>query len=492
MTPALAALLLTLTSTGTLSSETYRSAVIVGVNESFEADQPTLEYADDDAARYYEMFAPLFDRVELLTVLDDDSQDVFPAAAQVARSPDAATLRDTIDRLDDAAAVARVAGRRTELYFVYVGHGRVEGGEGEVKLLGGALDRTNLTALVLDKRTHDRTHVIIDACNAYHLVNARGETEARGGRVSKDFDDAFEKFVESQTVDSFPTVGVVLSTSGAGQTLEWSRLRGGVFSYEVRSALTGAADADEDGRLDYTEVEAFLASANTEVPELKGRPKVFVRPPKIDRRAALLAHDGTLPAIELPPELDGHYVIEDDRGVRYAELNKALGYKVALRLVPRARYALLTRDGGELWRVEAPTGVVRPPMPLGDVVRPALERGGEAPPGLFAEPFGPAYVDGFRARARLTIEKPVDETSYRPIVGWVATSVAVLCGAVAVWQGVRAGQEYEDYRATNSAVIKAQREASVRSHRGRATGFGVAAGVAASAAVGVFVWDFVD
>src|SRR6185436_207625 len=95
-------------------------------------------------------------------------------AAAKAEAPDPARLAAAVDRAARAAAAAKAAGRRTELYFIYVGHGRVEGGEGEVKLHGATLTRSDLATLVLERAAHDRTHVIIDACNAYHMLNARG------------------------------------------------------------------------------------------------------------------------------------------------------------------------------------------------------------------------------------------------------------------------------------------------------------------------------
>lgn len=468
----------------------HRSAIIVGVNDAFESEQPTLRYADDDAARYYEMFAPLFDEVALLSVLDEESQQIFAEAASVARPPDARTLRETVARIDERAASARRAGRRTELVFVYVGHGRVLGGEGQVKLLRGALGRTALTQLVLDKTTHDRTHVIIDACNAYHLVNARGSEAVV---ATERFDDAFERFVDAQSIDRYPSVGVVLSTSGAGATLEWSRLLGGLFSYEVRSALTGAADADENGVVDYTEIEAFLASANVEVPVQRGRPKVYVRAPRIERGAALLVLSDRLPAIELPAELDGHFVLQDDRGVRYAELNKALGYTVSLRLVPRGAYALMNADGGELWRIEAPQGTMRPPLPLDDVVRPSLERGAPMPAGLFAKPYGPEFLVGFLANARLTATTaPPARSTLRPVVAWSALGVAALLVAGATWQGLSAGSDYERYESTSDRTERDRLAGAISAKRRRAAGLGIAGALIGSAGIGVFAWDFVD
>ena len=52
-------------------------------------------------------------------------------------------------------------------------------------------------------------------------------------------------------------VGLLLSTSSARESHEWSGFESGVFSHEVRSGLYGAADADGDGRVSYAEIAAF-------------------------------------------------------------------------------------------------------------------------------------------------------------------------------------------------------------------------------------------
>lgn len=467
-----------------------RTAIVVGVNEPFDASQPVLRWADDDAARFFELFAPIVDHVELLTVLDAESQPLHPEAAAVARPPTPAELARALDRAAERARRARSEGRRAELLFVYTGHGRVRGGEGEVKLLGGALARTELTACVLASDDHDRTHVIVDACNAYNLVSARGPD----GVETASIDAAFDRFVEGQSIERFPSVGFVLATSGPGASHEWSRFRGGVFSHEVRSALAGAADASGDRRIDYVELEAFLAAANRHVPEPKGRPKVFVRAPAIERGLAIVelpASEAVMPSLELAPSLAGHLWVEDDRGVRYAELHKAEGHAVALRLVPRASYALWSGDG-ELARFDAPVGRVAVSGPL---VARAVERrargDGDGPPGLFTEAFGPRFVDGFRASLeRLApVGGPEDEGPRLGLVGAVAGGVAAVALSGAIWQGLVAEDRYAAYEGT---LVRAERDAlaaDVEASRHRAIGLGITAGVAAVVATIAWLAD---
>jgi caspase domain-containing protein len=470
-----------------VEARTVKSAVIIGVNEPFEQAQAALRYADDDAARFWEMLSPDLDEVELLTILDPESQKLFPEAAKRARAPDRANLLGALDRAFARAKAAKASGARAELYFIYTGHGRVSGGEGEVKLHGGALTRSELTDRLLKSAVHDRTHVIVDACNAYHLLNARGP---EGAAITAQFDEAFERFVEEQSIDRYPTVGVVLSTSGAGATHEWSRYQGGVFSHEVRSALSGAADADQNGRIDYTEVEAFIASANLAVPELKGRPKVFVRAPPIDRAANLVEGGAKTVRLELPEALAGHYWVEDDRGLRYAELNKAEGHRVLIDLVPRARYLLVRSDGAEVAHFEGPAGLLRLPVPL-DIKAPDPERmmraRGEDPADdlhVFEEPFGPRFVAGYRARldAAAVTRLPVEEgPSISEIGGFAAGGVALVALAGGILESRRAAARFDDYWNAGDAGMKDAAGQHVDRYRRYAVGFYVAAGVSAVA-----------
>lgn len=469
----------------------FRAAVVIGVNEPFDDTQERLRFADDDAARYAELLAPVVEHLELLAVLDADSQALFPDAARAARVPDEAGLEAALERARARARGARTLGRRTELYFVYVGHGRARGGLGEVRLHEGSLDRDELTRAVLEDRTFDRKHLVVDACSAYLLVNARGEDG------EADVDAAFARFLEAETLDRFPDVGAVLATSGAGPTHEWSRYQGGVFSHELRSALTGAADADEDGRVEYVEVEAFLSAANLEVPRLAGRPRVFVRSPRIERGAALLALDGGLPRLELPEALAGHYVIEDGRGLRYAELHKEPGYVMALRLLPDHSYALKDAAGARLMRIERGQGHARVLLPLEPQPPDGEARGDEAPPGVFASAFGPRFLAGFEAQWQASLQAQHSRRPARP--GWVRpTGSALLAAAgfaalgLGIWQGRVADARYADYSSAFGAAERNAAGAEMRAARDRAAGLFVGAGVALSAAAGLLIWDLLD
>ena len=62
------------------AKEVRRYALIVGVNQApVESHMQALQYADDDAARHFELFEHVAVKTALLTVLDGETQQfVFP------------------------------------------------------------------------------------------------------------------------------------------------------------------------------------------------------------------------------------------------------------------------------------------------------------------------------------------------------------------------------------------------------------------------------
>src|SRR4051812_43237331 len=67
-------------------------ALIVGVNKSIDADAPLLRYADDDAARYLDLFRALGARSYVLARLDDNTRRLHPQVAAEAMPPVKAEL----------------------------------------------------------------------------------------------------------------------------------------------------------------------------------------------------------------------------------------------------------------------------------------------------------------------------------------------------------------------------------------------------------------
>ena len=70
----------------------HRSAIVIGSQRTVRGSQAILRYADDDAARFYEILEPQVNDLQLLTVLDEESQQLYPHAAAIARPATRAEL----------------------------------------------------------------------------------------------------------------------------------------------------------------------------------------------------------------------------------------------------------------------------------------------------------------------------------------------------------------------------------------------------------------
>lgn len=246
-------------------------ALIVASNRSADLSRPPLQYADDDGAKYQALFAAAVgsEHTILLTELDADTARLFPSLAAEARLPTRASLLGAAAEVARSAAEARQAGRRVRLYFVFAGHGDVEAGRGVLQLADGSFDSEDLATLLREVDA-DETHVLLDSCNSFFVVNPRKP----GGRRF-----ATPKAAAASLARRLPGVGVFLSTSAEAEVYEWSELQSGIFSHAVRSGLLGGADADGDGRITYEELAAFVETASADIKNPLFRPKVFARGP---------------------------------------------------------------------------------------------------------------------------------------------------------------------------------------------------------------------
>lgn len=260
------------TSAGTEDSslEPRRFAVIVGNNRSLNGRRPDLHFADDDAARYFEILTTLAPgRSYLLTRFDRDTSRLFSSARSQTRSPTRLELERLGAKLRQQVKAAQREGRDTELYFVFAGHGDVAQGEGFIELADGRFRSRDLEAW-LSQIPFTRAHVILDSCNSFFMLGVRKP----GGRHFATSEDA-ARALSSR----LPNVGVFLSTSAEGETFEWSEIQSGIFSHVVRSGLLGAADANADGAVSYMELAAFVDTATRDVRNPNMRPHVFARGP---------------------------------------------------------------------------------------------------------------------------------------------------------------------------------------------------------------------
>lgn len=397
------------------TKETRTYTLIVAYNGSVDEGVQPLKYADDDGARYYETFSHLTDETTLLTVLDADSQRVFPELAPRTRPPTRAELEEAVEDLARKLDADRAAGIHAEVYLVFTGHGNIdETGEGYLSLADGKLRRSDLYRDVIRPLDADYTHLIIDACHAYFMVQSRGGGDWRDDRSGQTHDEEWRAYLQSkptkteQTSALSSTVGVILSTSGTAEVHEWSKLRAGVFSHQLRSGLLGAADVNADGKVEYIELEAFLAAANAGVTNPKAKISVFARPPAQDQRRALvnLSDFEEATFLELPRDMHGRYHVEDARGLRYADVNLSATHATTLALLRGpvdGRDYYLRREDEELASVPLATETIDAGglqfAAVEDMARSSVEESFRA--DLFSTPFGPGFFSGYVAsRAR--------------------------------------------------------------------------------------------
>ncbi|MCA9667224.1 MAG: hypothetical protein KC503_16610 [Myxococcales bacterium] len=387
---------------------TVDHVLIVANNNSLDNGVKPLRFADDDGARYYELFSRVSPNVSLLAVLDSDTARTHKRAASAARVPWARELRAAISRIRAAVERDNNAGRRTRFVFVYVGHGNVDkAGQGYINLQDVKLRRRDLFQQIIERVPANTVHLIIDACKSYFLVS-RGPTSAptsaptgwRDDRSGRSYGAAVRAFLARRTLESHPHVGVIVSTSGNEDVHEWSEFRSGVFSHQLRSALSGAADLNGDGKIEYSEIGAFIAAANRRVSYQAARLRPFLRAPPSARHATLmtLPSSARAPMLELGAAQGGRFVVEDERGVRTVDLNKARGSTVRIALAPRRAYYI--RHGEREYRFSARgRGLVKLARlsfgPRRARPRGALEQSYRS--GLFAVSLSRAFYEGYLA-----------------------------------------------------------------------------------------------
>ncbi len=203
---------------------------------------------------------------------------------------------------------------------------------------------------------------------------------------------------------------MILAHSADQQTHEWDRYRGGIFTHELLSGLRGGADLNGDGRIEYSELGAFVAAANSAVTDPRARLQVVVHPPASDRRAPVLTHFDLVGArVLLFTGTDTRvYTVEDGRGVRVADLRRSGDRPGWLRLpqgdVFVQRKTAEIDEPGEETKVSAVMGGIilaealsfEPGQRQG---RGALDQAFRR--GLFATPYGAGYYAGYTDREGL-------------------------------------------------------------------------------------------
>jgi hypothetical protein len=290
---------------------------------------------------------------------------------------------------------------------------------------------------------------------------------------------------------------VQLFDSSTAQTHEWDVYRQGVFSYEVLSGLRGAADVNRDGRIEYSELYAFLGAANREVADERARLSVVARPPTVNRRAPIVDLHALRDAGRVVGNAGalGWFVIEDDRGNRLADVRAAHGAEVSLTVPADRDLFLRSRDEEAQLRV-ARGGVVElaslQMRPLATNARGAIESA--LARGLFAATFGPEYYRGFVDGKSELVPVPINEPRLvlakppRPShrAAWATFGVAGALGAASIVFAALAGQALSDFNATS--IEKRATDAQNRFNIFEPVAITTAVLSAGGAIVGAWLW----
>ncbi len=440
----------------------HRFAVIVAENEPFGSNLQPLRFADDDGLRYAELLRGMGAQVELLTVLDAETQRQSPGAARNTRPPTRAELVSAMQRINAGIDQAKASGQSVDFYFVFAGHGEAgAAGEGRMHLRDGTLSRAELLETVVAASHADFNHLLIDACHAQALVFNRGGPD--DGYRPEDYRETIADYLDQQDLRRYPNTGAILASTAGRETHEWEVFGSGVFSHEVRSALTGIADANGDGVVEYSELAAYVHAANDAIPDAESRPQFVVQPPASDRNRPLMTYtDGPRSFLRVPKGFMGRAWLEDAGGNRYADFNGSGEAPIVLALAD-APYYYLRREQDEA-RIDPPRpGVIdegnlswRRRDATRGPINDAFQR------HLYGQSFGPAFYAGFVASSGYvpaiqqsapalpaTVSSVVDtgpapETRFG-VWPWVTAGAGVALGGVAIWQGWAAVHDNDNF-----------------------------------------------
>ncbi len=394
--------LATLVLAGWAHAKTVTYAIAIG-NDAPPPGQPelpTLRFADDDAVRFDAFFSRVTEHHWLLSVLDAPTQRRHEAAASRARPPTLSALRALVAELATRMKADVARGDEPVLFLTFSGHG-AQASDGTVflSLVDGALTRQVLSDEVLAPLPAAFVHLFVDACHAEAVVGTRGlfSKERSAARVEVTSTER-TTVLERGSLARFPNVGVLMAATDDQESHEWSRLEAGVFTHEVLSALTGAADVNGDGAVEYSEVQAFVVSANRDLKDPRALPHVVAIPPAVRPRVPLAVLDrlGMVTFLEGQLSSLGHFHVELDDGERYLDAHLSTEAPVRLALPAGRRLFIVAGRREALF-----TGELLATAPLEGLrfqERSVSARGSiEATQreALFQSPFGPTYYRGF-------------------------------------------------------------------------------------------------
>ena len=381
------------------AAETRVHALVVGNNRAFAgatsgAASSPLRFADDDAAAFFEFIEQVALSGELLTVMDDETQRLYPSLVTRAQVPTLSALRHAVARIAARIHGDQAAGHRSVVTIFFSGHGAVgEDGTPALALFDGGLTHDALYRELLEKLPADEVHLLVDACHAEAVVRPR---DAEIVSVSP---GQANRFLLQNTLARFPQAGAILAATTNAKAHEWDAIGHGVFTHELLSALRGAADINRDHRIEYSEVYAFMAAANRRIDDVRAHLSIVAKPPDANRRAVLVDLSRFPPKrlawLARVPGSYGAVEIGDARGRRLATLHGDQEFAADV-LLP-AGGTLYVRAGEREARFSPEAGDVVTFERLSFVNPSSRARGSMDDAfrrGLFASPYGRRYYDG--------------------------------------------------------------------------------------------------
>jgi uncharacterized caspase-like protein len=317
LTPAVIALAITCAAPA-LANETTRLALVVGVNQG-RPGAPKLRFAERDAERFAAVLA------EVGQVAHDK--------LVVLRSPRGAQLRAALDRLEETARARRAAGDKVVILLYYSGHADGINLELGAESISFAEIRTRLERSAADIRV-----AFVDSCKA------GGLTEAKGISRGPSFD-----LVVTDRLD-VAGAAFVTSASASESAQESAELESSYFTHYLISALRGAGDADDDGRVTLSEAYqyAYVKTVADTARTIAGtqHPSYAYR---ITGRGDLPLSDlrGARAVLVFPPGAGGDYlIVEAKRGEVVAEVFKEAADRRRVA-VPSGPYLVGRRERGQ-------------------------------------------------------------------------------------------------------------------------------------------------
>jgi hypothetical protein len=353
-----------------------------------------LSFADDDALAVHELARTVARRSVVLTIPDRATQARYPSSRE-ARPPSVAELRRALAELGADIERAARAGDEVAVWFFYSGHGWLDdSGRANLTLADGALSQEMLYNEVLPALPGRTVHLMIDACHAEALIRPR---DVNAETVEMSATEVASASLRGRLA-RLPSVGVMMASASNTQAHEWDDYQTGVFTHELLSGLRGGADVNGDGRIEYSEMAAFLAAANREVTDPRARLTTLVVAPKLYPRVAIVdTRDGrNIARLQGRAYHLGRFQVDDERGNRLLDMRAEAGFVVDIA-VPAGQPILLSNEYGEatiLTSADHATNVEelllrKEHLRHRSAVAESMRR------GLFAAEFGPSYYEGF-------------------------------------------------------------------------------------------------